>query len=308
MASAREIRTKINSIKSTRKITKAMEMVAAAKMRKAQQRMQAGVPYWHRVRAVMRHLHYASSEYRHPLLVQREPVKAVGLILVTSDKGLCGGLNVNVLRAAVRRMRQWREQGLQVEVCAVGQKGLSFMRRVGANVVSFVRGMGDSPHLERLLPAVTVLFKDYTDGKIDQIYICTSVFLNTMTQKPVVAQLAPIRDQAEEVAAQLGIPASEWLRGMDSAPRVEEGHWDYIYEPDARAIVDRLLRRAYESIIYQAVVEHVACEMSARMVAMKAASENAQGLIDELTLVLNKTRQAAITQELAEISAGAAAV
>jgi F-type H+-transporting ATPase subunit gamma len=310
MASGREIRTKINSVKSTQKITKAMEMVAASKMRKAQQRMQAGIPYWKRVRAVLRHLHYASTEYRHEFLVQRDPVKAVGLIVITSDKGLCGGLNINVLRTVVKRMKQWRDAGIEVEVCAIGGKGLGFLQRVGANIVSYVRGIGDTPHLERLAPALTVLFRDYLDGKIDQIHICGSVFINTMTQKPIIGQIVPIKDNAEEIAAQLGIPTSEWLKGVvfEDEATTEEGHWDYIYEPNAPMIIDRLLRRALESVLYQAVAEHIACEMSARMVAMKAASENAQELIGELTLLYNKNRQAAITQELAEISAGAAAV
>jgi F-type H+-transporting ATPase subunit gamma len=308
MASGREIRTKINSIKSTQKITKAMEMVAASKMRKAQQRMLAGIPYWKRVRAVMRHLHYASTEFKSDFLVQRDPVKAVGLIVITSDKGLCGGLNINILRAVVKRMKAWRDAGIEVEICAIGQKGIGFLQRVGANIVSLVRGIGDAPHVERLAPALGVLFNDYQQQKIDQIWICSSVFINTMTQKPVIAQLAPIKDNAEEVAAQLGIPTSEWLKGVVVEGEHQEGHWDYIYEPNAPLIVDRLLRRAYESVIYQAVAEHIACEQSARMVAMKAASENAQELIGELTLLYNKNRQAAITQELAEISAGAAAV
>lgn len=308
MASARDIRTKIASIRNTQKITKAMETVAAAKMRKAQQRMRAGIPYWKRIRAVLRHLHFSQTEYHHPFLIQREPVKAVGLIIFTSDKGLCGGLNVNVLRTAVHQMREWRQAGIEVEVCAIGRKGISFMQRVGAHIVSLVHSLGDTPHLDQILPAITVLFKNYMDGKIDQIYVCSSIFINTMTQKPLLVQIAPIRDVAEEGATQLGITPSEWLRGVEYESEAKTYRWDYIYEPDARTIVDRVLRRAYESIIYQAVVEHLACEHSARMVAMKAASENAQTLIDELTLILNKTRQAAITQEIAEISAGAAAV
>ena len=308
MASGREIRTKISSVKSTQKITKAMEMVAASKMRKAQQRMLAGVPYWKRVRAVLRHLRHASTEYKHDFLVQRDPVKAVGLIVVTSDKGLCGGLNINVLRTVVKRMKEWRDAGVEIEVCAIGNKGIGFLQRVGANIVSYVRGIGDTPHLEKLLPALTVLFNDYTSGRIDQIHIVTSVFVNTMTQKPVVAQLVPVKDNADEIAVQLGIPTAEWLKGVIYEDETQEGHWDYIYEPNAQVVIDRLLRRAFESVIYQAVVEHIACEQSARMVAMKAATENAGELINELTLLYNKSRQAAITQELAEISAGAAAV
>ena len=308
MASLKDMRIRIAATKATQKITKAMQMVAASKMRKAQQRMLAGVPYWKRVRAVLRHLRYASTEYRHEFLVQRDSVKAVGLIVVTSDKGLCGGLNINVLRTVVKRMKEWRDAGVEVEVCAIGSKGIGFLQRVGANIVSYVRGIGDTPHLEKLLPALTVLFNDYTSGKIDQIHLVTSVFVNTMTQKPVVTQLVPIRDTADEIATQLGIPTAEWLKGVIYEDETQEGHWDYIYEPNAQLIIDKLLRRAFESILYQAVVEHIACEQSARMVAMKAASENAEELIGELTLLYNKNRQAAITQELAEISAGAAAV
>jgi len=298
MASSREIRAKINSIKNTRKITKAMEMVAASKMRKAQERMRAARPYGAKIRAVMRRMSYARTEYRHPLLHKRDQVKAVGLIVVTSDKGLCGGLNTNVLRLAVARMREWDTEGKRVEVCAIGNKGFGFMQRMNANVVSYLTHMGDTPHMEKLLPPVTVMLDKYIAGEIDEIHLCSTVFINTMKQEPVMMQLAPIVDQPDQLSRLEG--------GEDRG--IFEHHWDYIYEPDAKMVVDTLLKRYVEYTVYQAVAEHMASEQSARMVAMKAASDNAGNLIDELTLVYNKTRQAAITKELAEIVGGASAV
>ncbi len=298
MASSREIRAKINSVKNTRKITKAMEMVAASKMRKAQERMRAARPYGAKIRAVMRRMSYAKTEYRHPLLQKREQVKAVGLIVITSDKGLCGGLNTNVLRVALAKMREWDAQGKPVQVCAIGNKGFGFMQRMNANVVSYLTHMGDTPHMDKLLPPLTVMLDKYMAGEIDEIHLCSTVFVNTMKQEPVLMQLAPIVDQPEQLAKVEG--------GEDRG--IFEHHWDYIYEPDAKVVLDTLLKRYVEYTVYQAVAEHLASEQSARMVAMKAASDNAGNLIDELTLVYNKTRQAAITKELSEIVGGAAAV
>ncbi len=298
MASSREIRAKINSVKNTKKITKAMEMVAASKMRKAQERMRAARPYGAKIRAVMRRMSYAKTEYKHPLLMKRDPVKAVGLIVVTSDKGLCGGLNTNVLRVALGKMKEWSAQGKQVQVCAIGNKGFGFMQRMNASVAAYLTHMGDTPHMEKLLPPVTVMLDKYMGGEIDEIHLCSTVFVNTMKQEPVVMQLAPIVDQPDQLGKVEG--------GEDRG--IFEHHWDYIYEPDAKEVLDTLLKRYLEYTVYQAVAEHMASEQSARMVAMKAASDNAGNLIDELTLVYNKTRQAAITKELSEIVGGAAAV
>jgi F-type H+-transporting ATPase subunit gamma len=298
MPSSREIRVKINSIKNTKKITKAMEMVAASKMRKAQERMRAARPYGAKIRAVMRRMSYAKTEYKHPLLQKREQVKNVGLIVVTSDKGLCGGLNTNVLRLALNKMKEWDGQGKQVHVCAIGSKGFGFMQRMNASIASYLTYMGDTPHMEKLLPPVTVMLDKYMKGEIDEIHLCSTVFVNTMKQEPVVMQLAPISDTPDQLA-----------KAGDQEDRgIFEHHWDYIYEPDAKEILDTLLKRYLEYTVYQAVAEHMASEQSARMVAMKAATDNAGNLIDELTLVYNKTRQAAITKELSEIVGGAAAV
>ena len=298
MPSSREIRVKINSVKNTKKITKAMEMVAASKMRKAQERMRATRPYGAKIRAVMRRMSYAKTEYKHPLLQKREQVKNVGLIIVTSDKGLCGGLNTNVLRAAFAKMKEWDQAGKKIQVCAIGNKGFGFMQRMNANIASYLTHMGDTPHMEKLLPPVTVMLDKYLAGEIDEIHLCSTVFVNTMKQLPVAIQLAPIVDEPDVMAKAEGDPD----RG------IFEKHWDYIYEPDAKEILDTLLKRYLEYTVYQAVAEHMASEQSARMVAMKAASDNAGTLIDELTLVYNKTRQAAITKELSEIVGGAAAV
>ena len=298
MPSSREIRVKINSVKNTKKITKAMEMVAASKMRKAQERMRAARPYGAKIRAVMRRMSYAKTEYKHPLLQKRDQIKSVGLIVVTSDKGLCGGLNTNVLRVALAKMKEWSGQGKQVHVCAIGNKGFGFMQRMNANIASYFTHMGDTPHMEKLLPPVTVMLEKFMSGEIDELHLCSTVFVNTMKQEPVVMQLAPIVDQPDQMGNVEG--------GEDRG--IFEHHWDYIYEPDAKEILDTLLKRYIEYTVYQAVAEHMASEQSARMVAMKAASDNAGNLIDELTLVYNKTRQAAITKELSEIVGGAAAV
>ena len=288
MASGKEIRNKIKSVESTRKITKAMEMVAASKMRKAQDRMRAARPYGDKIRRVAGNLSQALTEYTHPFLEQRDEVKAVGLIAVTSDKGLCGGLNTNVLRLALSRMKEWDSEGKKLQVTAVGSRGLGFMMRAGVNVVSQVVALGDTPHLERLIGPAKVQLDAYVKGEIDVLYIAYTRFINTMKQEPVIEQLLPLSGE---------------LVGSNTRNR-----WDYIYEPDAKTVIDDLLLRYVEAILYQAGAENMASEQSARMVAMKSASDNAQNVIGELKLVYNKARQAAITQELSEIVSGAAAV
>ncbi len=290
MAAGKEIRTKIKSVENTRKITKAMEMVAASKMRKAQERMKHARPYAEKIGHVAVHMAYAHPEYKHPFILRREAIKRVGLIVVTSDKGLCGGLNTNVLRLVVSRMKAWDAQGIQVDVTAIGNKGLGFMQRSGAGVVSHLTGLGDTPHMEKLIGPIKVMLDAYVEGRIDALYVIYNQFVNTMKQEPQVRQLLPLEQAAGNEAEAL------------------QHHWDYIYEPDAKPVVDALLTRYVESLVYQGVVENVASEQSARMVAMKAASDNAKNVIDELKLVYNKTRQAAITKELSEIVGGAAAV
>ena len=287
MAGSKEIKTKIKSVQNTRKITKAMEMVAASKMRKAQERTRAARPYAEKIRNVAAHLSHANPEYRHPYMVTRDTVKKVGIIVVTADKGLCGGLNTNVLRMALAKMREWEAQGESFEVCCIGNKGLGFMQRLGANVVSHVVGLGDKPHMERLIGALKIMLDGYTQDRFDRLEIFYTKFINTMKQEPVMEQLLPLSGE------RLGSP---------------EGSWDYIYEPDAKSVLDQTLTRYVEALIYQSVTENIASEQSARMVAMKAASDNAGNVIDELTLIYNKSRQAAITKELSEIVAGAAAV
>ncbi len=287
MPGSKEIRTKIKSVQNTRKITKAMEMVAASKMRKAQQRMRAARPYAEKIRNVAAHMSHANPEYRHPFLVERDSVKKVGIIVVTSDKGLCGGLNTNVLRMALAKMRAWEGEGEEFEVCAIGNKGLGFMQRLKANVVSHVTGLGDTPHMDKMIGAVKVMLNGYTEDRFDRLVIFYTRFLNTMKQEPVMEQLLPLSGET------LGAP---------------EGLWDYIYEPDAKAVIDQVLTRYIEALIYQSVSENIASEQSARMVAMKAASDNAGSVIDDLQLIYNKSRQAAITKELSEIVGGAAAV
>ena len=287
MAGSKEIRTKIKSVENTRKITKAMEMVAASKMRKAQERMRQARPYAEKIRNVAAHLSYAQSEYKHPFLVKKDQVKNIGLIVVTSDKGLCGGLNTNVLRMSVNQMKQWESQGKKVHVSALGNKGLGFMTRINANVKSHIIGLGDTPHVEKLIGAIKVMLDAYVNGEVDQLFICYTKFINTMKQEPVVDQLLPLSGD------KIGSP---------------EGQWDYIYEPDAQSVIDQLLTRYIESLIYHGVTENMASEQSARMVAMKSASDNAKNVIGELKLIYNKARQAAITKEISEIVGGAAAV
>ena len=287
MAGSKEIRAKIKSVENTRKITRAMEMVAAAKMRKAQERMRAARPYAEKIRNVAAHLSRANPEYKHSFLAKRESIKNVGLIVVTSDKGLCGGLNTNILRLALNRMKSWEGEGKNILVCPIGNKGLGFMSRIGAKVKSNLTGLGDSPHIEKLIGAVKVMLDAYSAGEIDAIYLSYNHFINTMKQEPSIEQLLPLTGE------QLG---------------TAEGNWDYIYEPEAKKVIDDLLVRYIESLVYQAVVENMASEQSARMVAMKAASDNAKSVIGELKLVYNKARQAAITREISEIVGGAAAI
>jgi F-type H+-transporting ATPase subunit gamma len=287
MPGSKEIRTKIKSVESTRKITKAMQMVAASKMRKAQDRMRAARPYGEKIRNVAAHISHANPEYRHPFLVARDTVKKIGIIVITTDKGLCGGLNTNVQRLALTKMKEWEGEGESFEVCCIGNKGLGFMQRLGANITSQVTQLGDRPHMEKLVGAVKVMLDGYTQDRFDRLVIFYTKFINTMKQEAVAEQLLPLSGE------KLGVP---------------EGAWDYIYEPEAKVVLDHVLMRYVEAIIFQAVSENMASEQSARMVAMKAASDNANDVIDELTLIYNKTRQAAITKELSEIVAGAAAV
>ena len=288
MPSGKEIRTKIKSVQNTRKITKAMEMVAASKMRKAQDRMKAARPYGEKIRRLAANLSHANSEYKHPFLRKAEEVKRVGLIVITTDKGLCGGLNTNVLRIALNNLREWEGKGCRdIRVSAIGPKGPGFMERLGARVVSNVTQLGDTPHLEKLIGPVKVMLDAFQAGELDAVYITYTRFINTMKQEPVMEQLLPLSGEAL---------------------RPTEHGWDYIYEPDARAVIDDLLVRYVEALVYQSVSENLASEQSARMVAMKAASDNAGNVINELQLVYNKTRQAAITKEISEIVAGAAAV
>ncbi|MDY0330426.1 MAG: F0F1 ATP synthase subunit gamma [Thiomonas sp.] len=292
MAGMKEIRVKIKSVQNTRKITKAMEMVAASKMRKAQERMRAARPYGDTVRIIAGDLRQANPEYTHPFLIKREPIKRVGLILVTTDKGLCGGLNTNITRMALGRIKEWQADGVQIECCAIGNKGLQFLQRLGLHITSHAVQLGDKPHLEKLIGPVKVMLDAYQEGKLDAVYLAFSRFVNTMKQAPEIEPLVPLPAHA------LAVKAGE-----------EKSHsWDYIYEPDAKPVIDALLVRYIEALIYQAVAENMACEQSARMVAMKSASDNAKSVIGELQLVYNKSRQAAITKELSEIVSGAAAV
>ncbi len=292
MPSTKEIRGKIKSVQNTRKITKAMEMVAASKMRKAQDRMHAARPYGDKIRVICSHLARANvTDYRHPFLNQNEGAKKVGIILVSTDKGLAGALNTNIQRMLLQRFRDWSAEGIQVEASALGNKGLGFLQRLGVPVLSQAVQLGDRPSIDRLIGAIAVQIEAYKEGKVDKVYLCYSRFVNAMKQIPVVEQLLPLSDEQ--------LSAEEPQRKFS---------WDYIYEPDAQTVLDELLRRYVEALIYQAVAENMASEQSARMVAMKAASDNAKKLIDDLQLVYNKTRQAGITKEITEIVGGAAAV
>lgn len=296
MAGSKEIRNKIKSVQSTRKITKAMEMVAAAKMKKAQDRMRASRPYVQRALQIAMHVAKANTEYKHPFLIKREEVKRVGAIVVTTDKGLCGGLNTNILRLLLNKHKEWRAQGIDVDYVALGSKGLGFLTRMGANVVSSAVGLGDRPHLDKLVGPVKLLFDEFFEGRVDEIHIFFTNFVNTMKQIPRHATMVPIPEEYQTVDGD--------VRKAETA----EGSWDYIYEPEAKALLDGVLRRYVEALVLQMVNENMASEQSARMVAMKAASDNAATIIGELQLIYNKSRQAAITTELAEIVGGAAAV
>jgi F-type H+-transporting ATPase subunit gamma len=296
MAAGKEIRGKIKSFENTKKITKAMEMVSVSKMRKAQERMRAARPYAEKIRSLAANLSLATPEYKHPFMVANDSAKVAGVIAVTTDKGLCGGLNTNVLRALTAKLRELEGQGQKIEAVAIGNKGYGFLNRIGATVVSHVTQLGDKPHLDKLIGPVKVLLDAYAEGKLSAVYLTYTRFINTMKQEPVVMQLLPL--------------SADSLKGEQPEGVVGAGShgWDYIYEPDAVTVIDELLVRYTEALVYQAVAENMASEHSARMVAMKAATDNAGNVIAELKLVYNKARQAAITKELSEIVAGAAAV
>jgi len=291
MAAGKEIRSKIKSFENTKKITKAMEMVSVSKMRKAQERRQAARPYAEKILRLASNLSQAAPEYQHPFMVKHDDVRAVGLIVVTSDKGLCGGLNTNLLRLVTAKLKELDGQGVKVEAVALGNKGLGFLNRIGVKVVSQLTQMGDKPRLDKLIGPAKVLLDAYAEGKLSAVYVCYTQFINTMKQEPQVQQLLPL--------------AANTLTGNGAKPAHD---WDYIYEPDAPTVINELLVRYTEALVYQAVIENMASEHSARMVAMKSATDNAGNVIAELKLVYNRTRQAAITKELSEIVAGAAAV
>lgn len=295
MAAGKEIRGKIKSVENTKKITKAMEMVAASKMRKAQDRMRAARPYSEKIRSLAANLSQATPDYKHPFMVVHEGVKTAGFIVVTTDKGLCGGLNTNILRALTLKLKELEAAGQKAEAVAIGNKGFGFLNRIGAKVVSHVTQLGDKPHLDKLIGPVKVLLDAYAEGKLSAVYICYTRFINTMKQEPVVQQLLPLSAEA-------------LIADARQSQKSSEHGWDYIYEPDAPSVINDLLVRYTEALVYQSVAENMASEQSARMVAMKSATDNAGNVIAELKLVYNKTRQAAITKELSEIVAGAAAV
>ncbi len=297
MAGTKEIRLKIKSVQNTRKITKAMEMVAASKMKKAQERMRAGRPYAQRILNITMHAARANTEYRHPLLTRRPDVKRVGVVVITTDKGLCGGLNTNLLRLVLAKHKEWAAKGIEAEYCTIGSKGFGFVQRMGGKVVSQVLNYGDLPSLERLIGPVKMLIDGYLDGRLDEVHIFSNRFINTMKQEPMHSTMIPI--------------PQEW-QALDGSVVKDEsvgtGNWDYLYEPDPQTVLDQLLVRYLETFVFQAAADNIASEQSARMVAMKAASDNALNIIDELQLIYNKSRQAAITKELSEIVGGAAAV
>ena len=286
MAAAKEVRTQIASVKNTQKITKAMEMVAASKMRKAQDRMRAARPYADKMRNVVAHIAHANTEYHHPFLMERD-VKRIGLIIVTTDRGLCGGLNGNLFRRALSQFQTWDEEGKELDLCVIGTKGIGFFSRIGGNIVGQASHLGDSPSLDNLIGTIKIMLDAFHEGTVDRVYLVFNEFINSMTQNPNFEQILPLVPEDTDDL---------------------KHHWDYIYEPEAPEVMDRLLSRYIESLVYQGVVENIACEQAARMVAMKSASDNAGKMIDELQLIYNKARQAAITQELSEIVGGAAAV
>lgn len=289
MAGAKEIRSKIASIKNTRKITSAMQLVAASKMRKTQERMRASKPYAQKIHHVVEHLARANSEYRHPFMEERE-IKRIGIIIVSTDRGLCGGLNANLFRDTINRFKEWHEQGKQLDLCTIGRKGQAFFRRVGGNIIATTENLGDTPRTSDILGVVQVMLQAFRNNEIDSLYLVYNEFINTMTQKPMFEQLLPLPKTDDEEGKSLSY------------------HWDYIYEPDAKELLDGLLDRFIESQVYQAVIENIACEQAAKMIAMKSATDNAGELIKEFQLAYNKARQSAITQELAEIVGGADAL
>ena len=297
MAGSKEIRNKIKSVQSTRKITKAMEMVAASKMKKAQERMRTGRPYAQRILNITMHAARANSEYRHPLLTRRPDVKRVGAVVITTDKGLCGGMNTNVLRLVLNQHKTWTSQGIEAEYCVIGSKGLGFVSRMGGKIVSQVVNYGDRPVMERLIGPVKMLIDGYMEGRLDEVHMFSTRFINNMKQDPMHATLIPIPQEWV-------LPGGQIMKNDN----IGTGNWDYLYEPDARTVLDQLLVRYIETAVYQAAADNIASEQSARMVAMKAASDNAQNIVDELQLIYNRNRQAAITKELSEIVGGAAAV
>jgi len=302
MPGIKEIRTKIKSVQNTRKITKAMEMVAASKMRRAQERMRAGRPYAQKVRDIALHLMQANPEYHHPFLEERE-MKAVGVVMVTTDKGLCGGLNTNISRVVLTKLKEFQQKGVAVQTTALGNKGLGLLTRIGSKLVSQEVHLGDAPNLERLLGAIRAQIDDYLGGRIDALYLASTRFINTMRQEPIFVRVLPLAGGLDD-PFQTGVSAEQ----MEGAKLSTTHGWDYLYEPEAKAVIDDLLQRYVEGLLYQAVAENMASEQSARMVAMKSASDNAKKVIGELQLVYNKTRQAAITKEISEIVGGAAAV
>ena len=287
MSGGKEIKGQISSIKNTQKITKAMEMVAASKMKKAQGRMSAARPYAKMIKNVVGHLASAHPEYKHPFLVKRDTIKRVGLIVVSSDRGLCGGLNTNLFKKALKQIHDWNKKSIEVDVCTIGSKAEKFFKRLNVNLVAEASHLGDSPEINDVIGPIKIMLDNFMEGNIDELHLAENKFINTMSQEPGLNHLLPTESNAEDNFSH---------------------HWDYIYEPDSKSVIDNLLIRYIESLVYQGIVENVACEMSARMVAMKSASDNASDLIDELQLVYNKARQASITQELSEIVAGAAAV
>ena len=292
MPSTKEIRLKIKSVQNTRKITKAMEMVAASKMRKAQDRMRNTRPYGDKIRNIVAHLALANPEYRHPFVVKRDAIRNVGLILISTDKGLCGGLNTNVQRMVLQRVKQWEAEGVKFVASALGNKGFGFLTRLNANIVAHAVQLGDKPHLERLIGPVKILLDAYAEGRLDGVYVAYTRFINTMKQEPVLEQLLPLS------AAR-----------FEQSPEEKRAYaWDYLYEPDPQRVIDELMTRYVEALVYQSMAENMASEQSARMVAMKSASDNAKKVIEELQLIYNKTRQAGITKEISEIVGGAAAI
>lgn len=307
MSTAREIRTKIGSIKSTQKITRAMELVAASKMRKAQERMAMSRPYAKKIRRVISHVASSHAEYQHPYMKHRDDIKRVGFIVITTDRGLCGGLNVNLFRKTVLEMKGWHEKNVEIDLCIIGRKGEVYFGQQGARILGSVNHLGDKPALQDIIGVVKILLKQYDEGKLERIYVCANEFINSMTQKPFVRQLLPLQKESQLMTENENFSVTE--DGKNLTAEQESTHWDYLYEPDsAKTLLTMLLIRYIESQVYQAVIENIACEQAARMVAMKNATQNAKEIINELQLAFNKARQAGITREIAEIVAGAAAL